>query len=77
MVEAVAGRSVNANVVTAMCGVTKMYVGEVVETARSIATRAGHHGPLWPRHIIEAHEVLQQQQQWPGPAPRRPGRLFR
>lgn len=75
VVEAVAGRAVHPNVITAMCGVTKMYVGEVVETARSIATRGGHYGALLPSHVYEAYHLLQQLQ--PGPAAKRPPRLFR
>jgi hTAFII28-like protein conserved region len=73
VVEAVAARAVHANVVTAMCGVAKMYVGEVVEVARAAATRAGHYGPLLPAHIYQAYHALQAAQ----PAPAKRPRLFR
>ena len=56
--DALAGKAVNPNVVMVLCGVTKMFVGELVEHARKIAARGGHHGPLLPVHIYEAHEAM-------------------
>jgi transcription initiation factor TFIID subunit 11 len=60
LVDVVAGKAItNPNVLIALCGVTKMFVGELVETARMIATRANHFGPLMPVHIYEAHRTMQ------------------
>jgi hTAFII28-like protein conserved region len=74
VVDAVAGgRTIHPNVVTAMCGVTKLYVGEIVELARAIATRGGHHGALLPTHVYQAYHALEEVQ----PSPTKKARLFR
>ena len=75
VVEAVAGRTVHTDAVTAMCGVTKMFVGEVVETARCLASRGGHYGALQASHLYEAYALLQEEQATP--AARQHKRLFR
>lgn len=62
VVDAVAGKPgvlANPNVMIALCGVTKMFVGELVEAARIVATGAGHFGPLLPVHVYEAYRMLQ------------------
>lgn len=62
VVDAIAGKPgvlANQNVMIALCGVTKMFVGELVETARLVATSANHYGPLMPVHVYEAYRVLQ------------------
>lgn len=60
LVDAIAGKAVtNPNVLIALCGVTKMYVGELIETARLVATNANYHGPLMPVHVYEAYHMMQ------------------
>lgn len=75
LVDALAGRAVNPNVVMVLCGVTKMFVGELTEHARKIAARGGHHGPLLPVHVYEAHQAMQASGE-ALPQPKR-ARLFR
>lgn len=50
--------NVNDKLVIAMCGITKLYVGELVETARILAEQEGYKGPLLPSHIHRAYQVL-------------------
>ncbi|GFR46979.1 hypothetical protein Agub_g8631 [Astrephomene gubernaculifera] len=48
----------NEKAVIAMCGISKLFVGELVETARGCASQEGHTGPLLPRHIHRAYQQL-------------------
>lgn len=45
-------------IVIAMAGVTKVYVGEIIEHARKIAESRGEHGPLTPEMIYEAYTIV-------------------
>lgn len=45
-------------VVIALAGVTKVFVGELVEEARHIAEERQERGPLAPTHIQEAYQIL-------------------
>ncbi|KXZ46416.1 hypothetical protein GPECTOR_44g9 [Gonium pectorale] len=44
--------------VIAMCGIAKLFVGELVENARVAAAQEGYTGPLLPRHIHRAYQQL-------------------
>jgi transcription initiation factor TFIID subunit 11 len=55
------GQAVNEQVLVILCGITKLFVGEVVESARILAHRSGHHGALMPAHIHEAYQVMRSQ----------------
>ncbi|MEW5305102.1 MAG: hypothetical protein WDW38_001982 [Sanguina aurantia] len=46
------------NVATALCGISKLYVGELVEAARVVATQESHDGALQPHHIRTAYQRL-------------------
>ncbi|GIL60388.1 hypothetical protein Vafri_14993 [Volvox africanus] len=48
----------NEKAVIAMCGISKLFVGELVELARVCASQEGHTGPLLPRHIHRAYQQL-------------------
>eukprot|EP00873_Tetraselmis_striata_P041416 jgi/Tetstr1/461680/TSEL_006780.t1 len=50
--------AVNDKSLIVICGVAKIYVGELIETARSIATALGHTGALEPFHIRAAYRKL-------------------
>ncbi|KAK6247847.1 hypothetical protein QUC31_019412 [Theobroma cacao] len=41
-----------------VCGIAKMYVGELVETARMVMTERKESGPIRPCHIREAYRRL-------------------
>lgn len=60
LVQCIIGQVPNVHVTIAMCGITKLFVCELVETARMIAYRRGHSGPLLPSHIHHAYQVLLQ-----------------
>jgi hypothetical protein len=75
LAEAVAGKALHAHVITALQSVTKMYVGELVETARMIAHRGGHMGALLPVHVYEAYQLMSDENRTI--APKASKRLFR
>eukprot|EP01025_Chloroclados_australasicus_P068011 TRINITY_DN9434_c0_g3_i2.p1 TRINITY_DN9434_c0_g3~~TRINITY_DN9434_c0_g3_i2.p1 ORF type:complete len:282 (+),score=69.91 TRINITY_DN9434_c0_g3_i2:394-1239(+) len=75
LAETIVGRTVHPNVIQALCGVTKMHIGEVVETARILADRSGHYGALMPIHVHEAYQLMQMENRLP--ARKRHKRLFR
>ncbi|GLT41793.1 hypothetical protein SLA2020_158350 [Shorea laevis] len=57
-----------------VCGIAKMFVGELVETARIVMTERKESGPIRPCHIREAYRRLKLE----GKVPRRSvPRLFR
>lgn len=56
--QSLSGSSVSQNVVIAMCGITKVFVMEIVEEAIKIQTRYGESGPIEPKHLREAHRVI-------------------
>ncbi|KAA3682016.1 transcription initiation factor TFIID subunit 11 [Paragonimus westermani] len=58
LVQSIASCSVSQNVVIAMAGLTKVYIGEIVEEALDYKQRLGETGPLKPQHIREAYRIL-------------------
>lgn len=57
-ISSVIGQAVNPNLIIAVSGLAKVYVGEMVEMARAIQSEKNEEGPLLPSHIHEAHRRM-------------------
>jgi transcription initiation factor TFIID subunit 11 len=56
--QSVTNHPINDKMLIAMSGITKVFVGEVVETARTVMDEWNETGPIRPRHIREAYRRL-------------------
>eukprot|EP01125_Pyxidicula_operculata_P000735 TRINITY_DN10687_c0_g1_i1.p1 TRINITY_DN10687_c0_g1~~TRINITY_DN10687_c0_g1_i1.p1 ORF type:complete len:252 (-),score=72.27 TRINITY_DN10687_c0_g1_i1:171-926(-) len=52
----VSGCKVNHNTVIVMAGITKIFVGEIIEAAKEIMDEYGETGPIRPEHLREAYQ---------------------
>ncbi|KAI5170432.1 transcription initiation factor TFIID subunit 11 [Pancytospora epiphaga] len=57
-ISSVIGQAVNPNIIIGMCGLSKVFVGEMVREAKKAQSAAGDTGPLLPAHIHEAYRRL-------------------
>jgi len=58
LISIIIGQAVNPNMVIAVAGLSKVYVGELVEEAKRVQIETGEDGALMPSHIHEAHRRL-------------------
>ena len=58
LIGTIIGQAVNPNIVIGVAGLSKVFIGEMVEEAKKVQKEMNDIGPLMPSHIHEAHRRL-------------------
>lgn len=77
LMQSVTGNNVSHKTSIVMAGVTKIFVGEIVETARTVMEEWKETGPIRPRHLREAYRRQQAKGKIPSSATYSHKKLFR
>lgn len=65
LMQSIAGCTVSQNVVIGVAGVSKVYVGEIMEIALDVMEQQGEKPPVKPKHIREAMRKLKARRTFP------------
>jgi transcription initiation factor TFIID subunit 11 len=63
------GQNTTKQVNTLTASIARIFVGEIVESARRIQEARGASGPLRPEHLLEAHRLYKEEREVPGRFP--------
>ena len=58
LMQSISSATIPPNAVIAMAGITKVYVGEIVEMACQAREKLNETGPLQPKHVREAVRLM-------------------
>jgi len=60
IMQTISNNTINQKMAIVMSGITKIFVGEITETAKCVMEEWGEQGSIRPKHIREAYRRLKQ-----------------
>jgi transcription initiation factor TFIID subunit 11 len=76
IIQTVSAKQVSPDVVIAMSGISKIFVGEIVELALGVRDCLGETGALQPKHLREAYRLFGNQNRIASSTKSKPNSLF-